>query len=75
MTRSRSKFCLDKANAKWLGVCAGIADYTGLDVTLVRIVTFVATLATFPAALLVYWLIAWIAPDGWQHNARSQRSY
>ncbi|MEY2927831.1 MAG: hypothetical protein RL367_2308 [Pseudomonadota bacterium] len=75
MSRNRTRFALDKINAKWLGVCAGIADYTGFDVTLVRIVTFVATLATFPAALLVYWLIAWIAPDGWNDSTRSQRSY
>ena len=33
----RTKFYLDKQNKKWLGVCSGIADYTGLDVTLVRI--------------------------------------
>ena len=30
---SRTKFYLDKQNRKWLGVCSGIADYTGVDVT------------------------------------------
>ena len=29
---SRTKFYLDKANGKWLGVCSGLADYTGIDV-------------------------------------------
>ena len=33
---SRTKFYLDKRNGKVMGVCAGIADYTGLDVTLVQ---------------------------------------
>ena len=31
-----------KRNGKFMGVCSGIADYTGLDVTLVRIM-FVTT--------------------------------
>ena len=34
---SRTSFYLDKRNGKVMGVCAGIAAYTGLDVTLVRI--------------------------------------
>ena len=34
-----NKFHLDKRNGKLMGVCAGIADYTGWDVTLVRIGT------------------------------------
>ena len=37
MNSPRTRFYLDKQNAKWAGVCAGIADYTGVDVTLVRI--------------------------------------
>src|SRR3546814_12795807 len=32
MSASRTKFYLDKQNAKWSGVCAGIADYSGIDV-------------------------------------------
>ena len=41
---SRTKFYLDKRNGKVMGVCAGIADYTGLDVTLVRIMFVSAVL-------------------------------
>src|SRR5690349_20384436 len=40
---SRTRFYLDKRNGKFMGVCAGIADYTGFDVTLVRI-CFLATM-------------------------------
>jgi phage shock protein C len=30
MSGKHTKFYLDKQNAKWKGVCAGIADYTGV---------------------------------------------
>ena len=60
---SRTKFYLDKQNKKWSGVCAGIADYTGLDVTLVRIGLVVLTLVGgFPWTLIAYWVAAWMAP-------------
>jgi phage shock protein C len=59
-----TKFYKNKRNAKWMGVCAGIADYTGLDVTLVRIGTVVLTLAGgFPWTLIAYWAAGWAAPD------------
>ena len=63
MNASRTKFYRDKQNAKWKGVCAGIADYTGLDVTLVRIGLVVFTiLGGFPWTLIAYWIAAWMAP-------------
>ena len=63
MTSPRTKFYLDKQNAKWSGVCAGIADYTGMDVTLVRIGLVVLTiLGGFPWTLIAYWVAAWMAP-------------
>ncbi|MCJ8157824.1 envelope stress response membrane protein PspC [Sphingomonas sp. LaA6.9] len=62
MSASRTKFYLDKQNAKWLGVCSGIADYTGVDVTWVRIGTVLLTLAGgFPWTLIAYWVAAWVA--------------
>lgn len=55
-------FRLDKQNAKWLGVCAGIADYTGIDVTFVRIGVVAATLlGAFPWSLVAYVAAAWVA--------------
>jgi phage shock protein C len=64
MSASRTKFYIDKANKKWLGVCAGIADYTGVDVTWVRVGTVILTLAGgFPWTLVAYWLVAWMADD------------
>lgn len=63
MSASRTKFYVNKAEAKWLGVCAGIADYTGMDVTWVRIGMVVLTLAgAFPWSLIAYLMAAWMAP-------------
>ncbi|USI73088.1 envelope stress response membrane protein PspC [Sphingomonas morindae] len=64
MTPRRTKFYLDKRNAKWLGVCSGLADYTGLDVTLVRVGMVVLTVVGgFPWTLIAYWAAAWMAND------------
>jgi len=63
MTSPRTRFYLDKQNAKWSGVCAGIADYTGMDVTLVRIgVVLLTVLGGFPWTLIAYWVVAAMAP-------------
>ena len=62
MSASRTRFYLDKQNKKWLGVCSGIADYMGWDVTLVRVGMVVVTLAgAFPWSLIAYWAVAWAA--------------
>ncbi len=56
-----SKFHLDKRNAKLMGVCSGIADYFGIDVTLVRIAWVAGTLLGVGSLILVYILIGLIA--------------
>ena len=63
MTSLRTKFYLDKNNGKWAGVCAGIADYTGLDVTLVRLGFVLGTILGSGMLLLAYFIIAWMAPS------------
>ena len=60
---SRTKFYLDKKNGKVMGVCAGIADYTGFDVTLVRIMMIAAILMGGGALIPVYFVAGWIADD------------
>lgn len=62
MTPSRTKLYLDKQNKKWLGVSAGIADYTGLDVNLVRIGFVLLTVLGSGAGLVAYIATAWMAP-------------
>jgi len=61
MSARRTSFYLDKSNAKWLGVCSGIADYTGIDVVVVRIVTVLGTIFGSGTFFLVYLVIAWMA--------------
>ncbi|KQS01393.1 phage shock protein C [Sphingomonas sp. Leaf357] len=77
MSASRTKFYVDKQNKKWLGVCAGIADYTGVDVTWVRVGAVILTVAGgFPWTILAYWLVNWMAdakPYGLYDNAEEQK--
>lgn len=61
MSDSRTRFYLDKQDAKFKGVCAGIADYTGIDVNIVRIATVLLTFAT-GWIILAYLVAAWVAP-------------
>lgn len=51
---------LTRSNNRMLaGVCAGLADYFGWDVTVVRIVYVLATIFTAFSGTIVY-LILWI---------------
>lgn len=63
MSGSRTKFYLDKDNKKVCGVCAGIADYTGFDVTLIRIALAVLIVSTSGSFVAAYFIAAWLAPD------------
>jgi phage shock protein C len=67
MLRGR-KFYLDRRNGKVMGVCAGIAEFTGWDATLIRIGLVLVTLAgLFPWTVIAYFAAALIAknqPDG-----------
>jgi phage shock protein C len=64
MAARHTKFYLDKRNAKWMGVCSGLADYTGLDATLVRVGLVILTIVGgFPWTLIAYWITAWAAND------------
>lgn len=61
MSARRTKFYLDKRNAKLLGVCSGIADYTGIDVLWVRVGVVLGTLAGAGFLVVAYFVIAWMA--------------
>ena len=60
---SRTRFYRDKRNGKIMGVCAGIADYTGFDVALVRIAMVAAFFLSSGSILPVYFIAGFIAPD------------
>ncbi len=48
-----------RANRKIAGVCAGVAEYFDIDVTLVRVIWLVLLLAP-PAPGLIAYIICWI---------------
>jgi len=58
---SPSGFHLNKRRAKLMGVCAGIADYFGFDITLVRVAWVIGTLVGFGSLILIYLAIGLIA--------------
>ena len=58
---TRNGFHLDKANGKFMGVCSGIANSFGWDVSLVRIGFALGTVLGFGSLLVVYLVIGLIA--------------
>lgn len=54
-------FRLDRTRGKLMGVCGGLANYFGLDATLVRIGFTVGALLSLGTAILVYLAIGLIA--------------
>jgi phage shock protein C len=62
MSARHTKFYRDKRNGKVMGVCAGIADYTGVDVTLVRIGAVLLAVLGQGIGVIAYLVVGWIAP-------------
>jgi len=58
---SRTTFYRDKQNAKLMGVCSGIADYTGLNAIWVRLAFLALMMMTGGGILLFYFLIGFLA--------------
>lgn len=57
------QFLIPKSEGKLMGVCAGIARYFGVDVTLVRIAFVLAALFGIGAPVLIYIVIGVLAPS------------
>jgi phage shock protein C len=60
---SRTRFYRNKREGKVLGICAGIADYTGLDTSLVRFMMLAALFMSGGSILPLYFIAGFIAPD------------
>jgi phage shock protein C len=58
---ARTKFYIDKRNKKFLGVCAGIADYFGTETLWVRLGFVVMMFFVFPPIFFMYFVAAWVA--------------
>jgi phage shock protein C len=57
------RFVINRTRAKVMGVCAGLADWLGIDVLVVRLSVIIATLVTGPVAVLIYILTGWLASE------------
>ena len=55
LTKSKDK--------KIAGVCAGIAEHFGWDVTVVRLVYLIATILTGSALAWIYLILMFVLPD------------
>ena len=62
MNSPRTKFYRDKVNGKLMGVCAGLADYTGVDVMWLRLGLVILTMMGFGPLILAYILFGIFAP-------------
>src|SRR5678816_2869891 len=75
---SRTRFYRDKRNGKVFGICAGIADYTGFDVNLVR-VCFLATIFMSGGSVLPFYFIAAMVtptkPREFEHSDFEERHF
>lgn len=57
-----NSFALDRPNGKIMGVCAGLSNRTGLDVTLIRVALVLLTLCALgPVGVVAYLLAGWLA--------------
>jgi phage shock protein C len=59
-TVPRRKLQRSRANRKIAGVCAGLADYVDMDVTLMRLLWAVVTILSGIAPGIIAYLVAWI---------------
>ena len=57
------RFVLNHRDAKVMGVAAGIADYSGVDPTIVRLGLVALTLMTGPVMIFFYVLTGLLAPN------------
>ena len=56
------RFLINRGDAKVMGVAAGLADYSGVDLTIVRLGLIAATLLTGPVMIPFYVLAGLLAP-------------
>jgi phage shock protein C len=60
---SNTGFRLNKTDGKIMGVCAGLSDYSGIDLSLIRIAAVLLTVFGFGSTIILYLLVGLIAPS------------
>ncbi|HWT12876.1 MAG TPA: PspC domain-containing protein [Allosphingosinicella sp.] len=64
---SGKRFEVDRSEGKFLGVCAGLANHTGVDATIIRVALVVVTLlGAFPWTVFAYFGAAYLGRQGRQ---------
>ena len=56
------RFLINRGDAKLMGVAAGLADYSGIDPTIIRLGLVALTLLTGPVTIFFYVLTGLLAP-------------
>ena len=56
------RFLINRRDAKVMGVAAGLADYSGVDPTMVRLGLVALTMLTGPVMILFYVVTGLLAP-------------
>lgn len=56
------RFYRDRTNRKIAGVCAGLADYFGFDLTITRVLAVIALLVAAPPVIMLYIGITLLVP-------------
>ncbi|HEX5184113.1 MAG TPA: PspC domain-containing protein [Allosphingosinicella sp.] len=59
----KQPFAIDRAQGQIMGVCAGAAESSGIDVTLLRVGAVLSLFFLGPVSILLYLVTAWIAPE------------
>ena len=57
------RFVLDRPQGKVMGIASGLANWTGVDVLIIRLSMIAATLLVGPVTILLYILTGWLAAD------------
>ena len=60
MNSPRTTLYRDKHNAKLMGVCSGIADYTGIDAIWIRLIAFFSLWPTGGFTILAYFVAGFL---------------
>lgn len=57
------KLTKSQTNRKVSGVCAGIAEYLNVDVTIIRVAFVIATIIGVGSPILIYLILMFVMPD------------
>lgn len=56
----KNKLRLDKPNGKIMGVCSGLANWSGMDANILRVIFVLATIFGVGSAIIIYLAIGLI---------------